>query len=430
MASVDLFLRFTTPAKPAIYVLWLIWKNWLARNGPNGIGSRPLSAGWKARSSGRLTSRSEAPLIPNPIRKVLSTIRKHRVRALLMGGQACVFHGAAELSRDTDFAIVADPANLRRLQKVLDELQAEVIAVPPFELKYLRQGHAIHFRCYHPEAFRVRIDVMSKMRGVAPFATLWRRRVSVRLPDGETYDLLSVPDLVHAKKTQRDKDWPMVRRLLEADITAKRDTPAQKDLRFWLLELRTPALLVEFAQLYPKLCVRLRGKRALLEAAFSGDIDTLQKALQAEEIAERERDRRYWLPLKRQIEDLRHRQTRIKWAKKPAAGESSNELPKYHDLFIAAIRGRQVLRFSYEGRMRVVEPQTYGMSYTGRYVLRGYQTGGESRSGQSNIAKLFDVAKVSKLERSGQHFKQALPSHNPQDSAMKVVFATLRPTSN
>ena len=29
-----------------------------------------------------------------------------------MGGQACVFYGAAEFSRDTDFAILADAANL------------------------------------------------------------------------------------------------------------------------------------------------------------------------------------------------------------------------------------------------------------------------------------------------------------------------------
>jgi len=42
-------------------------------------------------------------LIPNPIRKVLSTFRNCEVRALLMGGQACVFYGAAEFSRDTDF---------------------------------------------------------------------------------------------------------------------------------------------------------------------------------------------------------------------------------------------------------------------------------------------------------------------------------------
>jgi hypothetical protein len=31
-----------------------------------------------------------------------------RVRALFMGGQACVFYGAAEFSRDIDFAILAD----------------------------------------------------------------------------------------------------------------------------------------------------------------------------------------------------------------------------------------------------------------------------------------------------------------------------------
>src|SRR5436309_14387007 len=77
-------------------------------SGPNGIGSRPCNAGWKARSSGRPTSRSEARLIPNPIRKVLSSIRAHRVRALLMGGQACVFYGAAEFNRDADLALVTD----------------------------------------------------------------------------------------------------------------------------------------------------------------------------------------------------------------------------------------------------------------------------------------------------------------------------------
>jgi len=46
-------------------------------------------------------------LIPSRIRKVLSTMANHRVRALLMGGQACVFYGAAEFSRDTDLLVEA-----------------------------------------------------------------------------------------------------------------------------------------------------------------------------------------------------------------------------------------------------------------------------------------------------------------------------------
>ena len=103
-------------------------------------------------------------------------MRMHRVRALLMGGQACVFYGAAEFSRDTDFVILADAANLARLRKVLADLRAEPIAVPPFELKYLRRGHALHFRCQHPEALRMRVDVMSKMRDVDSFAKLAIRR--------------------------------------------------------------------------------------------------------------------------------------------------------------------------------------------------------------------------------------------------------------
>jgi hypothetical protein len=86
-------------------------------------------------------------------------MRAHRVRALLMGGQACVFYGAAEFSRDTDFAILADAANLARLKRALKELRAELIAVPPLGLKYLRRGHAIHFRCQHPDALGLRVDV-------------------------------------------------------------------------------------------------------------------------------------------------------------------------------------------------------------------------------------------------------------------------------
>ena len=133
-------------------------------------------------------------------------MRAHRVRALLMGGQACVFYGAAEFSRDTDLAILADAVNLARLPKALHELQAAPIAVPPFALRFLRRGHAIHFRCQHPEALRMRVDVVSKMRGVDSFAKLWRRRTTIELPDATKCDLLSLPDLVRAKKTQRDKD--------------------------------------------------------------------------------------------------------------------------------------------------------------------------------------------------------------------------------
>ena len=103
-------------------------------------------------------------MIPNPIRKVLLTLRSRDVRFLLMGGQACVFYGAAEFSRDTDIVLLLDPDNLRRLGAALKDLDAECIAVPPFDPDYLRRGHAVHFRCRTPEASGIRLDVMAAMR--------------------------------------------------------------------------------------------------------------------------------------------------------------------------------------------------------------------------------------------------------------------------
>jgi hypothetical protein len=58
-------------------------------------------------------------LIPNPIRKALSSIRMSGVRSLLMGGQACVLYGAAEFSRDLDLCVLAEPENLESLVRVV-----------------------------------------------------------------------------------------------------------------------------------------------------------------------------------------------------------------------------------------------------------------------------------------------------------------------
>lgn len=121
-----------------------------------------------------------------------------------MGGQVFVFYGAAEFSRDTDLAILASSENLARLKRALADLQADVIAVPPFEAKYLRKGHAIHFRCHHPEAIGMRVDVMTKMRGVDSFPKLWTRRTTVEI-DGDSINLMSLPDLVRAKKHNATK---------------------------------------------------------------------------------------------------------------------------------------------------------------------------------------------------------------------------------
>ncbi|NBV85388.1 MAG: hypothetical protein EBS01_03800 [Verrucomicrobia bacterium] len=230
----------------------------------------------------------------------------HQVRCLLMGGQACVFYGAAEFSRDSDFAILSDAENLDRLRGALTELRAGVIAVPPFDAAYLEKGHAIHFRCRHPECDGLRVDVMSVMRGVDPFESIWQRRATIELPDGTLCELLSIADLVRAKKTQRDKDWPMIRRLLEADYFSNREQPPDPArVLFWLRELRTPELLISVCKEFRELAFGEQKQRPLLEMALNGKSDAVEEALFLEEFEERRRDREYWTPLKRELEELR-----------------------------------------------------------------------------------------------------------------------------
>jgi hypothetical protein len=248
-------------------------------------------------------------LIPSPIRKVLSSMRTNGVQSLLMGGQACVLYGAAEFSRDTDLAVLANAENLSRLALALEELHAEPIAVPPFEARYLEMGLAIHFRCGHAGCAGMRIDVMSKMRGVAPFEEIWARRTTLESDDGPI-DTLSLPDLVQAKKTQRDKDWPMLSRLVESNYFSNRDSPTPEQITFWAKESRTPQLLIAVASEHPSEIESLSAFRPLLALTLQGGAaptTALKKALQDEERLEREADRGYWIPLRQELERLRAR---------------------------------------------------------------------------------------------------------------------------
>ena len=74
---------------------------------------------------------------PNPILKVLSTLKSHNVKCLLIGGQACIIYGAAEFSRDSDFVILCNNQNILHLKKALNVLKAKLIYVPLLEVSYL-----------------------------------------------------------------------------------------------------------------------------------------------------------------------------------------------------------------------------------------------------------------------------------------------------
>lgn len=254
---------------------------------------------------GNSTFEWEVRLIPSPIHRVLSTLSSHEVQHLLMGGQACVFYGAAEFSRDCDIVLLSDDDNFLKLTEALAALQAKCIAVPPWDWRYLEQGHAIHFRCLHPDALNIRIDVMTRMRGCDAFPVLWTRRTTLEDADGMTYELLGIEDLIGAKKTQRDKDWPMIRRLVDAHYDEFASDPTDERIRFWLKESRSPAAIIELAEMYPRETLETQELRPLLQHAKLADSQMLEDALRQEQAREQQADAEYWEPLKRDLERMR-----------------------------------------------------------------------------------------------------------------------------
>ena len=92
-----------------------------------------------------------------------------------------------------------------------------------------------------------------------------------------------------------------------------------------------------------------------------------------------------------------------------------------NSLICNAISRRAVIIFHYHGGSRTVEPHCHGISTAGNEVLRGYQTGGYSESGNPVGWKLFEVSDMQNIQITGGTFGQNRPHYNPNDKGMQVV---------
>ena len=222
-----------------------------------------------------------------------------------MGGQACVFYGAAQFSKDIDFVLLADDANYERLHQALAELRAERIAIPRFSAAVLQRGHAVHFRCQASGVEGLRVDVMTRLRDLDGFTTMWNRRTTLTDADGTNYEIMAVEDLVQAKKTQREKDWPMISALVEGHYQSLQHELTPERIAFWLCEARSPDRLVDLCQRFPAEAAAMQARRPLLALAQADDLEPLRAALDAEVRVEQAKDRAYWEPLRKEMEQFR-----------------------------------------------------------------------------------------------------------------------------
>jgi len=134
--------------------------------------------------------------------------------------------------------------------------------------------------------------------------------LAVKLPDGLTIAVIGLRDLVQCKKTQRDKDWLMLKRLVDNDILLHRAHPRRGQATWWLTECRSAETLIDLAHQFPSQAKRTSGQRPLIRHAIAGDVRPLTVALMEEEQLERERDREYWKPLRDELEHMRRERPR------------------------------------------------------------------------------------------------------------------------
>jgi len=143
----------------------------------------------------------------NRLQGVFSSLQKHKVKYVVIGGIASVLHGVPRATFDLDILIEATPANAERLLEAL--LDAGLGTASLITAERLLAHEITIFKD------RVRVDVQTQTPGIK-FEEVWQRRETMDFAGQEFY-VLSKKDLIVSKRAAgREIDWEDVR-LLELD---------------------------------------------------------------------------------------------------------------------------------------------------------------------------------------------------------------------
>ena len=91
---------------------------------------------------------------------------------------------------------------------------------------------------------------------------------------------------------------------------------------------------------------------------------------------------------------------------------------------IDAIHNKKRLSFSNSGVLRTVKPQAYGVTIEGKEVLRCYQVHGNTTFDSQNW-ELLDIAQISSICETQQHFLNPRPGYIRDDKTMEKIYAQI-----
>lgn len=245
------------------------------------------------------------------MRPLFRAFEAGRVRYLVIGGQAAILYGAAHFSQDLDLWIDPSDDNVRRFVDALGGMGARVHKLtPPLSRKHLSRGHGFHFVVPLSGGI-VYVDVMGCPPRVDRFAAARRRAPILSTPWG-ALPVVSIPDLVELKKTNRPADYEVITRL--AMIRAGQEARPSPRLLKWALDhlFRVEDVAEFLARFGGRLGRNLppgmgwvrrwiaalrRGRRLTM-----AEMDRAARALGAKAGRLQARGRRYWIP---RLEELR-----------------------------------------------------------------------------------------------------------------------------
>ncbi len=145
-------------------------------------------------------------------KELLSLLKKHEVRYLVIGGYAVMLYSEPRWTKDLDLWIALDSENARSVYNALSEFGAPLAGLT--EKDFEEPGY--FYQMGNPP---LRLDVMMDIPG-GDFETAWQRRNTIELDENEIH-FISREDLIAAKlaagREQDLKDVESIKRGMKDD---------------------------------------------------------------------------------------------------------------------------------------------------------------------------------------------------------------------
>ncbi len=152
---------------------------------------------------------------------MLSTLRRHGVRYVVVGGVGATLHGSPLPTRDADICPAFDDSNLEALASALREMQARIRTADAAEglafscdAVFLRQMKLLNLTTKFGD-----LDLTFEPSGTGGYADLSARAVDYDLGEGLIVPVAALEDIIRSKEAaNREKDrqaLPTLRLLLQ-----------------------------------------------------------------------------------------------------------------------------------------------------------------------------------------------------------------------